>query len=80
MPGSKVRLRDPLDDAIAVRVTSRRKARGISQQVLAHKLGVSFQQVQKYESGENRIAASRLIRLARALECKIIDFIPEEDR
>jgi hypothetical protein len=36
--------------------------------------------VQKYERGANRIAASRLIRITRALDCKIVDFIPEEDR
>ena len=79
MSGSKARLRDPLDDAIAARVTSQRRARGISQQALAQKIGVSFQQVQKYESGENRIATSRLIRLAHALECKITDLIPDQD-
>lgn len=80
MSGSRLRLRDPIDDAIAAKVTTQRKARRISQQALADKIGVSFQQVQKYESGENRIAASRLIRMARALNCKIVDFIPNEDR
>jgi transcriptional regulator with XRE-family HTH domain len=71
---------DPIDDVIATKVTAGRKARGVSQVTLAKIIGVSFQQIQKYESGENRITASRLIRIARALECKITDFAPEEDR
>lgn len=80
MPTTKTREADPIDGVVAAKVASARKARGVSQQALADKIGVSFQQVQKYESGENRIATSRLIRVARALNCKITDFIPEEDR
>ncbi len=80
MSTTKTREFDPIDRLIAAKVASARKARGVSQQALADKIGVSFQQVQKYESGENRIATSRLIRVARALNCKITDFIPEEDR
>lgn len=77
---SKTRKRDVIDDVIAAKVTARRRAQGVSQSTLAEKIGVSFQQVQKYETGENRIAASRLLRIARALESKITDFIPDEDK
>ena len=41
----------------------------MSQQTLARHLGVTFQQVQKYERGANRISASMLVRTARALDC-----------
>ena len=71
---------DPLDAIIGQAVRARRLALGVSQPGLADAIGVTFQQVQKYESGENRMAVSRLIRVARALDCKITDFIPEEDR
>ena len=45
--------------------------RGVSQSLLAEKLGVSFQQVQKYESGENRIPVVQLILACRVLDCSI---------
>lgn len=80
MSGSNTRDRDPLDQHLAVRLIALRKERGVTQPDLAKAIGVSFQQVQKYENAQNRIAASRLIRIARALDCKITDFIPEEDR
>lgn len=60
---------DPLDVSVGARIRLRRKAIGVSQSVLADRLGVSFQQVQKYERGANRIAASTLIRCAKALDC-----------
>lgn len=41
----------------------------MSQQTLAERLGLSFQQVQKYERGSNRVSASMLVRTARALDC-----------
>jgi len=55
-------------------IRMRRKTKGISQQRLAASLGVSFQQVQKYERGVNRVAASTLLRLAEALGCEVADF------
>jgi transcriptional regulator with XRE-family HTH domain len=42
---------------------------GMSQQALAESLGLSFQQVQKYEGGKNRISASMLVKIAEALGC-----------
>lgn len=80
MPRPTSTTRDPIDDFIGQSVRARRLAAGVSQEALADAIGVTFQQVQKYERGENRIAASRLIRIARRLDCKITDFIPEEDR
>lgn len=60
---------DPIDVAVGARIRLRRQEIGMSQQALAEQLGVSFQQVQKYERGANRISASMLVRTARALDC-----------
>jgi transcriptional regulator with XRE-family HTH domain len=49
----------------------RRLAIGMSQEALAHELGITFQQVQKYEKGVNRIAASRLFAITNALGLSI---------
>ncbi len=60
---------DPIDVAVGARLRLRRQEARMSQQALAEALGVSFQQVQKYERGVNRISASMLVRAARALSC-----------
>ncbi len=60
---------DPIDVAVGARIRLRRLELGMSQQTLAQQLGVTFQQVQKYERGANRISASMLVRAARALSC-----------
>jgi len=46
---------------------------GVSQESLAERLGITFQQVQKYEKGANRISASRMVMVCRALGCQIGD-------
>jgi transcriptional regulator with XRE-family HTH domain len=56
-----------IDVAVARNVRVWRLARGLSQQRLARRLGVSFQQVQKYEAGANRIGAGRLVKIAAIL-------------
>lgn len=61
-----------VDQAIGARIRTYRKALGLSQTDLAHVIGVKFQQVQKYESGANRIAASRLWRIADALGISVL--------
>lgn len=45
----------------------------MSQQDLGEKLGISFQQIQKYEKGMNRVTTGRLLQLCRALECDLTD-------
>ena len=57
---------DPIDVHVGERLLRRRKLLGQSQTHLAEALGVTFQQVQKYEKGANRISASMLVRAARA--------------
>ena len=56
-----------IERRIGVRIRARRLALGLTQEQLADALGVSNQQVQKYENGSNRIAAARLVRLAARL-------------
>ena len=51
-----------------------RNRRGISQTQLAEQLGITFQQVQKYEKGSNRISASTLLEIAKALNFDVLDF------
>lgn len=64
---------DPVDVTVGTRIRFTRKLRNISQQALAKTIGVSFQQVQKYERGSNRVSASMLVRIADALEVDITD-------
>ena len=59
----------PLDQDIGARIRARRRDLAISQQDLANALGMSFQQIQKYERGGNRISASTLVEIARILQC-----------
>jgi transcriptional regulator with XRE-family HTH domain len=66
---------DPMDIALGAAVRLRRKTLGISQEALAEQCGVSFQQVQKYENGANRISFSRLVQIARALRCRVVDLM-----
>ena len=62
------------DVHIGRRVRERRIALGLSQSELAEKLGISFQQVQKYESGANRISGSRLWDISTVLETAVSYF------
>jgi len=59
---------NPIDCHVGKRMKLRRRLLNISQQVLAKRLGITFQQIQKYEKGQNRIGASRLWDIARALD------------
>jgi transcriptional regulator with XRE-family HTH domain len=58
----------PVDTHVGSRVRLCRTLKGLSQQKLAHALGLTFQQVQKYERGANRIGASRLFELSQILD------------
>src|SRR5271169_6020089 len=63
-----IKLPNPIDMHVGARVRMRRLLVGMSQTKLGQALDVTFQQVQKYEKGVNRIGASRLQQLARVLE------------
>lgn len=64
---------DPADVAIGARIRLFRKARGLSQQALAEVCGVTFQQIQKYERGANRVSGSMMGRIAKAVDRKIAE-------
>ncbi len=66
-----------IDGLIGARVRSLREGRRMSQTTLGAAIGVSFQQVQKYERGANRIAASTLFQIARVLGVSPSDFFED---
>ncbi len=66
------------DAYVGSRVRMRRKMLGLSQEKLGEELGITFQQVQKYEKGANRIGASRLQTISQILEVPIGYFFPQE--
>ena len=71
----------PVDAHVGARLRLRRKLIGMSQEQLADALGITFQQVQKYERGANRISASKLYDAAQALSVPIGFFfenLPED--
>ncbi|MBR1218553.1 helix-turn-helix transcriptional regulator [Bradyrhizobium sp. U87765 SZCCT0131] len=62
------------DVEIGQRIRAQRLSRGMSQEDLAERLGITFQQVQKYEKGGNRVTAARLREIANALKLPIVSF------
>ena len=64
----------PIDLHVGQRLRQRRCLLGMTQQKLAQAVGIKFQQIQKYESGANRVSASRLWALAEALEVPVSHF------
>ena len=74
MPSGKP---NPVDVHVGSRVRLRRTLLGMSQEKLGEALGLTFQQVQKYERGANRIGASRLWDLSRVLDCPVQFFFDE---
>ena len=62
---------NPVDRHVGLRIRLRRKELGISQEKLAESIGLTFQQVQKYERAANRVSASKLWEVARALNTNI---------
>jgi transcriptional regulator with XRE-family HTH domain len=74
-PPSDPRSVSSVDKHIGMRIRVRRIERGVSQERLADAIGVTFQQIQKYEKGVNRVAAATLMRIAKALEAPIVEFM-----
>lgn len=65
-----------MDAYVGARISARRTALGLSQVALARAVGVTFQQLQKYERGANRVSAGRLHTLAAALGAPVTFFFP----
>ena len=70
---------DPVDLHVGNRIKLRRTLLKISQEKLANDVGVTFQQVQKYENGLNRVSASRLFDISRCLKCEVSFFFQDID-
>ncbi|MEM8753989.1 MAG: helix-turn-helix domain-containing protein [Pseudomonadota bacterium] len=75
--GRKDKAPNPVDVHVGARVKLRRMMVGMSQERLGEHLGLTFQQIQKYEKGANRIGASRLYAIAQILETPIQFFFDE---
>src|ERR1041384_2653231 len=65
---------DPIDRLVGQNIRIFRKAKGLSQTEVGDALNVSFQQVQKYENGSNRVGSGRLARIARLLGVPVARF------
>ncbi len=70
---------EPIDGVVGKHIRLRRMAKGLSQTELGTRVGVTFQQVQKYEKGINRVGASRLLRIAEVLEVPVSSFFEGAD-
>jgi len=72
---------DPIDIYVGGRIRLQRNLKNMTQQQLGGQLGVTFQQIQKYEKGTNRVGASRLQAISEILEAPVSFFFsdPEED-
>jgi len=70
---------DPVDLFVGERLRAARLKNGLSQTELGDAMSVSFQQIQKYERGTNRISASMLTRAGKALGVPVADFFPDDD-
>jgi transcriptional regulator with XRE-family HTH domain len=74
MRKQKTRGPDKADIAIAAALKTFRAYRNVSQEELAKGVGVTFQQIQKYETAQNRVSASRLYYIACFLDVSVLDF------
>lgn len=68
---------DPIDIHVGARIKARRTGLRISQSEIGKKLNVTFQQIQKYENGTNRVGASNLYRMSQALDVDVGYFFHE---
>jgi transcriptional regulator with XRE-family HTH domain len=68
---------DPIDVHVGKMIRARRRAIGVSQHELAPAIGVTFQQIQKYELGSNRVSASKLFGIAQALGVAVASFFAD---
>jgi transcriptional regulator with XRE-family HTH domain len=72
-------MKHPVDVHVGKRIRHRRWMNGTTQQQLAEKVGIKFQQIQKYETGMNRVSASRLWDIARSLGVSVAFFFEGMD-
>src|SRR3954462_12063224 len=75
----RMEIPNPIDIRVGARLRLRRNMLGLSQEKLGEAIGLTFQQVQKYERGANRIGASRLHELSRVLDVPVSFFFDDTD-
>jgi transcriptional regulator with XRE-family HTH domain len=68
-----------LDAQLGERIRRRRRELGLSQSALGGKLGITFQQIQKYENGTNRVSATMLVKLSDALATPVTELLQPPD-
>jgi len=68
-----------VDIQVGKKIRNQRMISGISQSELGDRIGVTFQQIQKYEKGANRVSASRLVEIANAMSIDVRSFFDEFD-
>lgn len=71
LPTKKKGRANSIDEHVGTQLRQRRSLMGISQEKLAERVGITFQQIQKYENGANRISASRLYEFSKVLETPV---------
>lgn len=76
MPGMKAR--SEADAAVGARIKERRILLGLSQEALGSALGLTFQQVQKYEKGMNRVAVTTAMKICEILQCNMAYLVGED--
>jgi transcriptional regulator with XRE-family HTH domain len=74
----KIEETDPVDVHVGQRLRAERLRCKLTQSEMGRAIGVTFQQVQKYENGKNRVSASMLVRAAHVLDVSIVDLFPAE--
>lgn len=77
LPKTGSKAPNPIDVAVGTKIKVRRRLQGIGQEELGAAIGVTFQQVQKYEKGTNRVSASRLHQIADVLGMSVSEFFPK---
>jgi transcriptional regulator with XRE-family HTH domain len=76
MPKTSNKTATKIDKFVGTHIRVHRLAAGFTQEELGAKLGVTFQQVQKYEKGINRVGSGRLYQIAEILEVPVTSFLP----
>lgn len=71
---------EDIDKWVGTRIGELRREAGLSQSALASSLDLSFQQIQKYEAGLNRVSAARLYQLSQRFGCEVSDFFPAAEQ
>lgn len=69
---------EDIDKWVGQRIGELRRTHGLTQSALASSLGLSFQQIQKYEAGLNRVSAARLYQLSQRFDCPVSAFFPSD--